>query len=105
MNAPITKKKVFSGIVAVLILMSLTAPVAMAAATAPPLVLPPKSDNCDLLRVRFELPTASPALFGITLGGFSGNYSVNTSTDYLGWCLELRYTDPDHQPRQAVFHL
>ena len=98
MNAPITKKKVFSGIVAVLILMSLTAPVAMAAATAPPLVLPDPDQNPNPITATYseydlDAP-ASPALFGITLGGFSGNYSVNTNTEYLGWCLEYGIPTP-----------
>ena len=88
MNAPITKKKVFSGIVAVLTLISLTAPVAMAAATAPPLVLPQDQITATYSEYDLDAP-ASPALFGITLSGFSGNFSVNTSTEYLGWCVEL----------------
>ena len=98
MNAQITKKKVFSGIVAVLILMSLTAPVAMAAATAPPLVLPDPDQNPNPITATYseydlDAP-ASPALFGITLGGFSGSYSVNTNTEYLGWCLEYGIPTP-----------
>ena len=87
MNAPITKKKVFSGIAAVLILMSLTAPVAMAAPAAPPLALP--QNQVTATYSEYDIfAQASPALFGITLGGFSGSYSVNTNTVYLGWCLE-----------------
>ena len=98
MNAPITKKKVFSGIVAVLILMSLTAPVAMAAPAAPPLALP--QNQVTATYSEYDIfAQASPALFGITLGGFSGNYSVNTNTAYLGWCLELGIPTP---PTNAV---
>ena len=98
MNAPITKKKVFSGIVAVLILMSLTAPVAMAAPTAPPLALP--QNQVTATYSEYDIfAQASPALFGITLGDFSGNYSVNTNTVYLGWCLELGIPTP---PTNAV---
>ena len=99
MNAPITKKKVFSGIVAVLILMSLTAPAAMAAATAPPLVLPPNEITATISQYDLNWDiTASPAFFGITLGGFSGNYSVNTSTNYNGWCLEHTLAVPTTDP-------
>ena len=93
MNAPIRQKKVFSGIVAVLILVSLTAPVALAAATAPPLQLPPDLVTATYSEYDLEAP-ASPALFKIKLSEFDGDYSVNTNTEYLGWCLEYGIPAP-----------
>ena len=95
MNAPVTKKKTISAIVAVLILMSLMVPVAMAA--PPPLVLPP--DPIAPTWTEYDLNNqASPALFGITLSGFSGNYSVNTNTNYNGWCVEYSLPVPTTNP-------
>ena len=96
MNAPATKKKVFSTIVAVLILMSLMVPVAIAA-TAPPLVLPPNPITAAWSEYDLNAQ-ASPALFGVTLSGFSGNYSVNTSTNYNGWRAELDLPVPATGP-------
>ena len=89
-------KKVLSTIVAVLILMSLMVPVAIAA-TAPPLVLPPNQITATWSEYDLNAQ-ASPALFGVTLGGFTGNYSVNTSTEYLGWCTELDLPVPTTNP-------
>lgn len=96
MNAPVTKKKTFSAIVAVLILMSLMVPVAIAA-TPPPLVLPPNQITATHSEYDLNAP-ASPAFFGVTLGGFSGDYSVNTNTSYNGWCLELDLPVPATNP-------
>ena len=87
MKAPIGKRKVASGVVVALILVSLLVPAALAAPAAPPLNLPTGTITAAY---GSYLDPGQPAAFSITLSNLPvGSFDVATGVVVSdGWCLE-----------------